>query len=265
MGHFLTSLPAYSEAGLYSSAQALSTSLTSSPLLIPFISSQRNDNWFYNEAVGVHSFAELQDMYETSTGHNTAVIIDFAPRPDGSLPPEQVAVAAALGGYVEKCYGAPIVQGAGNQSVITLMPSAAVAVDRLLVAEDQRLGQLVRAFVITAMLANGSTAELARGSSIGNKFIAVLAAPATVTELTLNITAIAGLAPPGAPFVANFAAFACDAAAEEARAGLVQQGFAQPPPSTVAQRAAARARSGKAAEAAAGAGAAGRTAVRRWR
>ena len=205
---------------------------------------QNGDNWFYSTSSGVHTFAQLQDMYETSVGHNTAIIVDFAPRPDGSLPPEQVAVAAALGNFVAACYGAPIVQTSGNASVLTLMPSAPVTVDRVLVSENQRAGQLVRAFAITALLANGSTVELARGTSVGNKFIAVLPAPvANVASLTLNITALAPMAATPTPVIKAFAAFACDAAAEEQRAALHAAGFEQPPASTAAQRAAERARS----------------------
>jgi len=40
-------------------------------------------------------------------------------------------------------------------------------IDRLVVAEDIRLGQLVRAFDVSAVLGNGSTVVLAAGASIG--------------------------------------------------------------------------------------------------
>jgi len=201
---------------------------------------QNGDQWFYNEGAGVHTFAQLQDMYETSVGHNTALIIDFAPKPDGSLPPAQVAAAAALGSYVAACYGAPIVQGAGNQSVITLMPSAPVSVDRVLVSEDLRFGQVVRAFAVTATLADGSTATLAAGSSVGNKFIAVLAQPQVVKSVTLNVTAIAGGSLLGVSAISNFALFACDAAAEAQRAALAAAGFPQPDAGTAGARRKAR-------------------------
>jgi len=205
---------------------------------------QGGDNWFYSPSAGIRSFAELQDMYETSAGHNTALIVDFAPKPDGSLPPGQVAVAAALGNFVRACYGAPVVQGAGNRTVITLTPAGGpAAVDRVLVSEDQTHGQLVRAFTVSATLANGSAVTLvAAGTSIGNKFIAVLPAPLTVASLTLNVTAIvASVARAGGhPFIKSFAAFSCDAAAEVQRADLQARGFEQPPPSTAAERAAAR-------------------------
>jgi hypothetical protein len=175
-------------------------------------------------------------MYETSVGHNTALIIDFAPKPDGSLPPEQVSVAAALGSYVSTCYGAPIVAGSGNESIITLMPSGPVSIDRVLVSEDQHFGQLVRAFTVTATLADGTTATLATGTSVGNKFIAVLPKAETITSVTLNVTAIAERAATAVPAIKAFAVFACDALAEAQRADLDARGFAQPPPSTAAER-----------------------------
>lgn len=202
---------------------------------------QSGDQWFYNKNAPVRSFHELQDQYETSAGHNTALIIDFAPMPDGSVPAEQVAAAKALGDFVSACYGNPIVQGSGNQTLITLMPSAPVDVDRVLVAEDQTFGQLVRAFVVTALLANGSHVTLTSGTSVGNKFIAVLPQPATVAMLTLNVTALASRSTLPYPVIRAFAAFSCDAAAEAQRAALNDAGFAQPPASTAAQRAARRA------------------------
>jgi alpha-L-fucosidase len=202
---------------------------------------QNGDNWFYNPAAGVHDAAHLIDMYETSAGHNTALIIDFAPKPDGSLPPEQVAAAAALGAYVAACYSTPLVQGAGNASIITLTLPAPTVIDRVLVAENIGLGQLVRAFLVTATLGNGSVAVLANGSSIGAKFIQVLAANATVTSLTLNVTGVAATGPPGAPYIAIFAAFACDALVDAAGASLAAAGFPQDPRGAVSATASARA------------------------
>ena len=165
-------------------------------------------------------------MYETSVGHNTALIVDIAPYPNGTVPAAQSAAAAALGTFVKACYSAPIVQGSGNgQRTITLMPSAAVEVDRIVVQEDIRSGQLVRAFTVTAQLPGGGSQVLASGTSIGHKFIEVLAAPVTVSQITLNITALAQLAPAGAPYVLDFSVYSCGALAEEADAAWARSGF----------------------------------------
>ena len=163
----------------------------------------------------MHTPAQLRNMYETSVGHNTALIVDIAPYPNGTVPAAQAAAAAALGSFVSACYGAPIVQGSGNgQLVITLMPSVALAIDRLVVQEDIRSGQLVRAFELTALLPGGTTQVLASGTSIGNKYICRLAAPVAAVALTFNATSVVG----GVPTISQFAAFSCGALAAEADA-----------------------------------------------
>ena len=164
-------------------------------------------------------------MYETSVGHNTALIIDIAPFPNGTVPAAQAAAAASLGSFVTACYSAPLLQGSGNTTLITLMPSMPIAIDRVLIQEDIRLGQLVRGFVLSARLQDGSSQTLFSGPSIGNKFISVLATPLTVASVTLNITAIAELAPSSAPYITNFALFSCSSLAAESDAAWAATGF----------------------------------------
>ena len=160
------------------------------------------------------------------------------PQRDGSLPPAQVAAAKALGDYVAACYASPIVQGSGvNQTTFTLMPSAPVSMDRVVVREDQRQGQLIRAFTLSATLGDGSVVALTgAGSSVGNKFIQVFA-PITVASLTLNITQfVAGAGAPGGPFVSDFSAYSCEGAGAAASEALGAAGFPQPPYVVAAER-----------------------------
>jgi hypothetical protein len=158
-------------------------------------------------------------MYETSVGHNTALIIDIAPFANGTVPAQQAAAATALGAFVSACYSAPILQTSGNaQTFFSLMPSMAVAIDRVVVQEDILMGQLVRAFDLVAMLPGGGSQTLFSGSSIGHKFIYVLPSPLTVSGISLNITLLAALAPEGAPHVLDFSVYSCDSLAKEADA-----------------------------------------------
>lgn len=172
---------------------------------------QKSDQWFYNSAVEVHTPEELRNMYETSVGHNTALIIDFAPFPNGSLPRDQVQTAIGLGTFVQQCYNYPIIQTASQgQKVINLMLSNPSTVDRVMLQEDQTKGQLIRAFTVTATLSDGSKKELCSGSSVGNKFIQVLNPPVDgVFTVTLNVTSIDTRSPAGAPFIPNFALYSC--------------------------------------------------------
>ena len=188
---------------------------------------QNGDNWFYNPDAGVHSAAELRNMYETSVGHSTSLIIDIAPFKNGSVPVEQVAAAASLGAFVTACYSNPILQTSGSgQNLFTLNPSAAISMDRVLVSEGIAHGQLIRSFTITALQSDGTTVTVATGTAVGSNFIQVIDPPiANVNMITLNITSTAQLSPQGAPFVTNFAVFSCSSIAEEADRQWEESGY----------------------------------------
>ncbi len=92
------------------------------------------------------------------------VIIDFAPYPNGSLPDAQVAAAHTLGDFIRGCYGKPAAATSGNGArTYTLSLPPNTTVDRVVVAEDQTRGQLVRTFVITGVSPSGTTLTLASG------------------------------------------------------------------------------------------------------
>jgi hypothetical protein len=170
---------------------------------------------FYNPSAGVHAPDQLRNMYETSTGSNTALIIDIAPFPNGTVPPEQIQAAQTLGDFIRGCYQAPPVATGSGLGVwnVTIVPSSGqpASVDRLVSREDQMTGgQRIRGYTISATLPNGTTVQLASGSSIGNKRIDVLSSPLTVASLTLTITSARDT-----PLVASFSAFACSSLIEE--------------------------------------------------
>jgi len=202
---------------------------------------QNGDNWFYDESAGVHPPAQLRAMYETSVGHNSPVIIDFAPFPNGSLPAAQIVGAQTLGRFIKGCYSVPLAKtsGAGTGAMpLVLGPLAApTTIDRVLVSENLlnpapggSRQQLVRRFTLTATLADGTIVNLLPfvGSSIGAKFIVVLPSPLdSVVDVTLNVTAIASQSPPGAPFI-QLSAFACHALATRLDAEWEAHNFPQP-------------------------------------
>jgi alpha-L-fucosidase len=173
---------------------------------------QNGDNWFHANS-GVHTPAELRNMYETSTGSNTALIIDIAPFANGSVPEEQVQAAQTLGDFIRGCYQAqPVATGSGlGVWNVTIAPPQPAAVDRLVVREDQMTGgQRIRGYSISAQLPNGTVVPLAAGSSIGNKRINVLSAPVTVSSLTLTITIARDT-----PLISAFSAYSCSSLERE--------------------------------------------------
>jgi len=145
-------------------------------------------------------------------GHNTQALIGIGIPPNGTLAgTAQAAALASLGSWVEGCYGAPMAQTSGPGTDFTVMPSAPVTLDRVVLQEDQTTGQRVRAGALKAYLAVGSTLQLARGPSIGDKRIVAFPEVQQVTMVELSISAAVGT-----PVLANVAIFGgCDALARQ--------------------------------------------------
>ena len=76
-----------------------------------------------------------------------------------------MAAATTLGDFIRGCYGKPVASttGSGVRN-FTLSLGAGASVDRVVVAEDQSQGQLVRAFSITGTSPAGATVSVATGS-----------------------------------------------------------------------------------------------------
>lgn len=135
-------------------------------------------------------------MWESAVGHNTNALLGVGIPPNGTLTGTLMASAMqGLGEYTRGCYGADPIAAAFNISVgvATLtVPAGAPAVDRVVVAEDQRAGQLVRAFTLLATLRNGTVvALLPSGSAIGHKLIVTGFGQLEVASVALRVTAAA--------------------------------------------------------------------------
>jgi len=176
-----------------------------------------SDTWFFDTIHAVRPPAQLRAMYEASVGHNSQALIGIGIPPNGTLVgTAQDAALRGLGAYITGCYGTPIAQTSGRGLSFAVMPSAPVAIDRVVLSEDQTTGQRVRAWALSATLADGSTVPLGAGQSIGNKRIVVLPQELRVALVTLDIGSAVGT-----PVLANMAIFGgCGvlAAALDARA-----------------------------------------------
>lgn len=114
------------------------------------------------------------------------------------------------------CYGKPIIStsSTGKSLLTLLVPTGSPLVDRVVVAEDQTKGQLIRNFTLTGMLTNGSSVLITNGTSVGNKYIAIMPQALPLQAVQLNVTRITPLSPSGAPFIRNFALHGCSDLAE---------------------------------------------------
>jgi len=155
----------------------------------------------------------------------------MAPAPDGSLPADQAAAAQTLGQFVRGCYGAPIANtsGSGADSYTLAVPTGAAAIDRIVVAEDQSYGQLIRAFSLSAQLTNGTVVSLFNGTSVGNKYTHILATGLPLASVTVSVTKLAALSPKGSPFIRNFSVHSCNSLVAQLDAEWEAQGWPSPP------------------------------------
>jgi len=162
---------------------------------------QLYDTWFWKKGVGIRSLQDLQSVYHDSVGANTNLLMDLAPDATGLVPPDAVQRYADLGDWINKCYGKSLAQtnGTGNKIVLQF-PS--MAVDRVLIQEDQSQGQRVRNYQISANV-NGQLKVVSTGSSIGNKRIQLFTS-VTTDQLELDITQSKDT-----PIISNFAAYKC--------------------------------------------------------
>jgi len=166
---------------------------------------QQGDHWFYEPQVGIRSLEELIDVYHATVGANGVLELDYAIDRTGRVDPAHKARYKELGEWIRSCYGSPVVQITPAISAVNASVEVAVGamIDRVILREDQSMGQRVRGYVVEVM-AKGSSewAVMAEGSSVGNKRIqlgsSVVAdrARLTVTEAT------------DTPLLATFALFA---------------------------------------------------------
>lgn len=158
---------------------------------------QNGDQWFYDAKGGIRTLAELQDVYHGTVGHNAFLMMDYAPTPEGLIAPDQVARYKEFGDWMRGCYYGSGVAGkaehqlgspeAGSTQLVQF--DAPQTIDRVVIREDQTEGQAIRGWSVQGEV-GGKWTPLANGSSVGNKWITLLASNVTVTALKVGTPAI---------------------------------------------------------------------------
>lgn len=90
---------------------------------------------------------------------------------------------------MKTCFGRSVAttQGSGYYLELTSVHQTPMVLDHILISEDQSQGQLVLNFTVSAVLPNSAEITLARGQSIGNKFIRPVNA-VNASKLVLYVT-----------------------------------------------------------------------------
>jgi alpha-L-fucosidase len=85
---------------------------------------------FFVPGIGIRSLASLADVYHSTIGHNTNMLLDIAPMPNGSVPEYAKKRYAEFGGWIRACYGkAAVAEGSispatPERTVVIKLPSA---------------------------------------------------------------------------------------------------------------------------------------------
>ena len=160
---------------------------------------QNADTWFYTEGRGYRSLPEMASIYHDSVGHGGNMLLNIAPPPNSTLPATAVHRYAGLGRWIAACYGvgatasstalATTTGPCTNCTTLTLRLPEPKTMDRFLLKEELRGGQLVLAFSIAV---DGHT--VFNGTAIGRTLVALL--PQNVTGSVVTMTVLSARAAP---------------------------------------------------------------------
>ena len=169
---------------------------------------QLTDAWFYTEPENaIRSMSELQGVYHDTVGHNSLLMMDFSPTPDGVIAPLHAQRYAEFGAWRRGCYDAGSAGIAGIAEHARGSEHAGptqylhfdrpTTIDRVVVREDQTEGEVISAWVVEAQMVADSTppgvtgawTRIANGTSMGNKWITLLDTNLTVSAVRSRATA----------------------------------------------------------------------------
>ena len=162
----------------------------------------RRPNWFWSttNVRNLMSLDQLIEVYYRSSGRGAQLLLNIPADRRGHMPDEDFARAKEFGAEIRRRFGKSVAEVSGRGAKLQLPLAKPTRVDHLILQEDCRFGQRVRAFRVEA-LAGGEWLPLATGSSIGHKRILPVA-PRECSALRLVVTESEG-----EPRIRRFAAF----------------------------------------------------------
>lgn len=172
--------------------------------------------WFYHSAQGPKSVQHLRDIYNSSVGRNSVLLLNIPPDRRGRLPEADVTRLAEWNaalrrdmpedlalGATARAHGAevPAVTDGDNRTsevigtddAVTVELGSTRTVDRLVLNEDiADGGQQVRAMTVEARTADGTFETVATSGTVGYQRILPLPSPVTTDGLRIRFTSARG-------------------------------------------------------------------------
>lgn len=146
------------------------------------------------------SLDELMDMYYGAVGRGAVLLLNQAPHPKGHIIHEDMARMKEFGDEIRKRFSHPVAHTVGEGQQIILDLGAPTPIDHVVLMEDIRLGERVRAYQVDYE-AGGQWQQVCAGIAIGHKKIDAFP---EVTAARLRFTAKDSV---GTPVLRSFAAY----------------------------------------------------------
>ena len=161
--------------------------------------------WFWEPGDEAHIFPleNLMDMYYKSVGRNSTLIMGLTPDPNGLLPEPDVARLKAWGDEINRRFSTPLKSTSGSSNRIELKFENPTQINHVVIQEDIRFGECVRAYVVEAYV-DGKWEELCSGQSIGHKRIEQF------DDVKTNRLRLKILKSGRTPYIKNFSVFNVD-------------------------------------------------------
>jgi alpha-L-fucosidase len=167
----------------------------------------RRPNWFWSttDVRNLMSLEQLLEVYYRSIGRGAQLLLNVPPNTNGHIADEDFARAKEFGAEIRRRFGTSLAETAGAGNALALEFAKPVRVDHVILQEDCRSGQRVRAFRVEGR-SEGQWIALGTGSSIGHKRILPVM-PHLCSALRLAVSETQG-----EPRIRRFAAFDTGAA-----------------------------------------------------
>jgi alpha-L-fucosidase len=171
----------------------------------------RRPNWFWSTTNqrNLMTLDQLLEVYYRSVGRGAQLLLNVPADRRGHMPDPDFARAAEFGDEIRRRFSKSVAQTQARGALIELDLAHSTHIDHVILEEDCRYGQRVRAFRLEGHAA-GDWVALYNGSSIGHKRIVPVLSK-EVSALRLIVTESLG-----EPSMRRFAAFNTGAAPPDA-------------------------------------------------
>ncbi|MBK8975505.1 MAG: alpha-L-fucosidase [Planctomycetes bacterium] len=133
----------------------------------------RNHEWFWepDDEHKLYPLEQLVEMYFASVGRNATLILGATPDRRGLVPDADFERLRELGRAVRAALGEPVASRAAEGSELVLDVPGDRPFDVVVLREDIRYGERVRAYVVEARLTGDTWNPIAGGTCIGHQRI----------------------------------------------------------------------------------------------